>query len=126
MKEIKYKCVDKKNNQMVEVKDLSFVNGLLNEINTSTYVWFREKFSDIVLIEYTQMNDKHGRDIYDGDICKCLGTTENFGDIYLTGIMKWYDEDKRYTIQFSSEIEFSNVKEVEVIGNTFITPISNG
>lgn len=73
MREHKYQLWDKKNKEMVEVTELRWNEGQLNEIDTTTYVWFKENFDKIALREYTNLRDKNGKKIYEEDVIKEVG-----------------------------------------------------
>ena len=63
MREIKFRAWLKETKEMVEVDDIRFSEPLM--INT-TSAWRLE--DEIVLLQYTGLRDKNGREIYEGDI----------------------------------------------------------
>lgn len=69
MREIKFRCFDKYNKKMDDVRKLEFENGFINIIPYRYNDWFSEE--EYVLMQYTGLKDKNGKEIYEGDIVNC-------------------------------------------------------
>ena len=77
---IKFRAWDKRRQRMIEVTSINFRNGTIEEdtryaVNRQIYL------DDIVLMQYTNLTDKNGAEIYEGD----------------TLTLK-YPRDRRYTV----------------------------
>lgn len=80
-------------------------------------------FDDIILMQYSKEKDKNDIEIYEGDICRCLGGSEFNGYYEYNRIceVKWQGsglemmiDDCGYGWNYSSGFEY-----IEVIGNIY-------
>ena len=116
-REIKFRAWDKENKKMAQVSRIDFGPGGIKYL-----------VDDSVLLEYTGLHDKNGREIYEGDILKVTGED---GESYVATV-KWFgDEDYpafdlegipaawNYDANALATILQSGVETCEVIGNIF-------
>jgi len=143
MREIKFRAWDKKNKVMIYLhnadeiieqfeekdylygleeiypwSDIDFLNGI--------YI-LHEKYKDrLVVMQYTGLKDKNGREIYEGDIVKIIYSTSrmNIPEIILEEVkfvdgafmpFYWLREDEEYDIDYLINI----TKDIQVVGNVF-------
>jgi len=72
MREIKYRCWDKKYKEFIsfdEIQETKMLSVLVSNHNRNA--------SDCILMQYTGMKDKNGKDIYEGDLIR-ITTPECF------------------------------------------------
>jgi uncharacterized phage protein (TIGR01671 family) len=116
MREIKFRVWDKENKKMSKVGAIDW-NLACSEIITCNtqyeklYNGYHEDF-DFILMQYTGLKDKNGKEIYEGDVVKAdYAGSHPFGEIV-------YDSGAFKVKIFDSPFFFYDCK-VEVIGNIY-------
>lgn len=115
MRPIKFRAWDKETNEMLDMvtvacerKDpwppLYIKDGIINGIDHQDYV----------LMQYTGLKDKNGKEIYEGDIVRC------YGGAYWIGIYEYDDVIEIKDIRDLNDIMYSEY--VEILGNKYENP----
>ncbi len=127
MREYKFRCWDTENKEMLKVQELdfedTFYGGRLS-IRTDKYNDYFD-MEDMVLMQYTGLKDKNGKEIYEGDIVKFRfkEDREEFPD--LIGYIEYQSTFAAFRImsnQGSFKIDITEIKFIEKIGNIYDNP----
>lgn len=146
-RDIKFKAWMKEKNIMVEVSKINFifnkVEYIVNKIKKLVYTQ-SDKLEKFILMQYTGIKDKNGKEIYEGDIVKPIHTgillpveelekLEKFVGVVEYSYGQFILVQKRKTKKDTEELEieseefneirlFSDVYNLEVIGNIYENP----
>lgn len=107
---IKFRAWDKKEKKMIEVQEMYF-NWKEEWVVVEGYI----DLQDFELMQYTGINDKSGKEIYENDIIETKG--------YVTVVR--YEAPKfccRYDKGKAEMMDFDPFEECEVIGNVYQNP----
>ena len=134
MREYKFRVWDTENKEMLKVQELdfedTFYGGRLS-IRTDQYNDYFD-IEDMILMQYTGLKDKNGKEIYEGDIVKVklykgeeekyfIGKVEYFGSNFIVDA----DNNSEYHVYdldgFGIDYRY-NLEDCEVIGNIYDNP----
>lgn len=114
-RKVRYRAWDKKNKEMILDYKIKFIEGIYNYS-------LNDEFADeeYVFMQYTGLDDKNGKEIYEGDI---VANKHNLQFVveYVSGKFKFV-EDTKSAIIFMANLNDENNKQVEVIGNIYENP----
>ena len=136
MRDIKFRCWDTENKQMLKVQELdfedTFYGGRLS-IRTDQYNDYFD-IEDMILMQYTGLKDKNGKEIYEGDIAKI---TEKKNILKhkvipmkpIIAEISWSEEYLAYILittsvkdAFENLADYLEEYDIEVIGNIYDNP----
>ncbi|MCU4984467.1 YopX family protein [Bacillus thuringiensis] len=122
MREIKVRAFDKVAEKMYDVGYIDFANEVVQVamnkggICYGTYV---RRLKDVVLLQYTGLKDKNGKEIYEGDIL------EFSGNVVALGIVKYNENFATFqACNGNSGWLFGNESgtNIEILGNIYENP----
>lgn len=122
MREFKFRAWDKQENLLYDWKYL--INCIQyggNKINGTDIDDCIFNDTDLILMQFTGLKDKNGKDIYDGDIVKQLPGfgcewEDRIGVVKYSGASFWFDLGGQAFILDDHDCDF------EVIGNIYENP----
>lgn len=126
MRDIKFRVWDKETKHMhICGEDVHDTINFEIETNRAYYYNLQNgcgslrEDSDYVLMQYTGLKDKNGKEIYEGDIVR-LGT-------YTKGVVEYSDEYAQFIIINTNTIEYeyeplADYTKIEIIGNKWDNP----
>lgn len=126
MRDIKFRCWDTENKEMLEVQELDYEDSYNGQpmIRTTMYSDYFDT-EDMILMQYVGLKDKNEKEIYEGDIVKFRfkDDREEFPD--LIGYIEYQTTFTAFRImsnQGSFKIDITEIKFIEVIGNIYDNP----
>ena len=141
MRDIKFRCWDTENKEMLEVQELDYEDSYNGQpmIRTTMYSDYFDT-EDMILMQYVGLKDKNGKEIYEGDIV--TGTDYPFideGKQNYIGIIVFYDDAASFGYEYqcvrknkrgisngiNNEFEANEnliCENLEVIGNIYDNP----
>ena len=118
MREIKFRVWDIKRKRMLDRECIVLNDGDYYE----DYRDFEDgtALNNIVVMQYTGLDDKNGLGIFEKDIVK-IRVDDGFGYIDGIGLVDWYEKAREYAIFLEGEAwrRLSIEGEIEVIGNVY-------
>ena len=127
-REIKFRAWLKEEKKIVNVETIDFTDKSIQYLEKSeiinAYLLRRLSFDDIELMQHTGLNDKNGKEIYEGDIVKILkleGYGEYCDQVEYTGRIECYISEFRIQ-QLNLRLSDESIVEIEVIGNIYEHP----
>ena len=131
-KEIKLKAWDKIHQRMITEDEITAIYpksktieilGIRGTLCYVDYIQMRKKFeSDVILLQFTGLHDKKGKEIYEGDIC--IVSLSYFDIKNEKSVVIFHNG--AFQFQYGCERFFSKPydawDEVEVIGNIYENP----
>ena len=121
MREIKFRAWHKEKKIIGNALGIDTLHKEIFFSNENVDCYEHVDFKNIELMEYTGLNDKNDREIYEGDIVKLRA---NHG----IGVVKYYDEWGAFVVEYIKSkplvvLGMNYYKEdIEVIGNIYENP----
>ena len=136
MREIKFRCWDTENKQMLKVQELDFEDTFYGGRLSIRVDMYNDYFDmeDMILMQYTGLKDKNGKEIYEGDIAKI---TEKKNILKhkvipmkpIIAEISWSEEYLAYILittsvkdAFENLADYLEEYDIEVIGNIYDNP----
>ena len=101
MREIKFRAWDKINKDMFNVESINFQESRVYKDTVS----YRE-FNNVDVMQYTGLEDKNGKEIYEGDI-----VFESFGENYYKVVF----ENGSFRAEFEGDFEEHSFELIDVV-----------
>lgn len=119
-REIKFRVWDVENKEMLNVQELDFEPTFYGGRIAIRPDQYNDYFDteDMILMQYTGVNDRCGKEIYENDIVYVAGEDEN-------ATIEWDEQTARFIIHFDGWIaDFDNYygKELEIMGDIYNNP----
>lgn len=122
MREIKFRVWDKEIKKIILVSPNWFIN---NEVSNTDFSKLAEE-DNCILMQYTGLKDKNGKEIYEGDIVRFMNEVPDKMMLYK---VEWNNEEARFAIVVE-HVEYGKyfgrideiIKNIEVIGNIYENP----
>jgi hypothetical protein len=118
MREIKFRAWDKNLMQMFPVDGWQYSTVYVRSPNNQK--WCQPK-ENIVLMQYTGLKDKNGKEIYEGDIVQYAGINCVI-DMEVFSYLKPIDRDAWFDLDPASDKLFERSSYFEIIGNIYENP----
>lgn len=130
MREIKYKAYHKKKGLLVDVLSIDFENNMVT-LKTETdsdeeYYWWSSTchLDEVVLMQYTGLKDRNGREIYEGDIVQSNNSVWGSSSIRgndIQHISRVIFKDGEYLCEWETYVNnlCNELDNIEVIGNIY-------
>jgi uncharacterized phage protein (TIGR01671 family) len=124
MREIKFRIYYPypEGGEMVNDIWIDLKRGMLWADNDALCV--RRGLEEAVLMRFTGLKDKKGKEIYEGDIVKTLWRHDDGWSYELSGVIFWNNDDLSFSLDCSDQIirfiascERETLEEIEIIGN---------
>lgn len=123
MREIKFRVYIKKTKEMLPVASIVQMNDEeWLRVFPKWYDWnFLESEWDIVLMQYIWIKDKNGKEIYEGDLVKCIAE-EKYSKYSWVYPIEYYADEQQFTPKWACNLWWGWWDSIEVVGNVYENP----
>ena len=119
MREIKFRVWDKEDKKIREVTFINFYDEFVRLDEKADGSSIVRKLGEFELMQYTNLKDKNGNEIYEGDI---LLFDNAFNDRKCE--VKWREEENSWSVYYNYEKGFYQKlkSDCEIVGNIYENP----
>ncbi len=118
-REIKFRAWNVRSKKMIDV------NKIIWDVEGGVYVLDDNPYSETILMQFTGLKDKNGKEIYEGDVMECIDLPDIFKGTIVIEQPKLYQDGQTvyYGYQFyGSYGAIFKSNEWEIIGNIYEHP----
>ena len=132
-REIKFRVWDTYNKEMLDVQELDYADSYNGQpmIRTTMYNDYFDT-EEMILMQYTGLHDKNGKEIYEGDIVLYkdweMAYEGGGNDSFINkGIVEYCEDNCCYNVTERQTVDITDVlykdnEDLEVIGNIYDNP----
>lgn len=133
MREIKFRAYDGKKMYLPEYSNKEdfhlLADGTIVETNEHGYERHEltsKRGGNWIVMQYTGLRDRNGKEIYEGDIVIRYGTNSSAGKVIARGEVKWFESQAAFSFDergiWNIGIYTKAINLLEVIGNIYENP----
>ncbi len=112
MREIKFRAWDKDSKEMIPLFNIDFEHNIMNKGS----LW--KSLYSVELLQYIWLKDKNGKEIYEGDLVKCIAEEKYSKESWVYPI-EYYASEQQFIPKWACNLWWGWWTSIEVVGNIY-------